>query len=160
MNSSASVVRCSLGATALSAIAFASLLAIAPARAGAADDAFVCMEETQEICDRQNRNLDLFIQGRDVFDSDREIGDFTKSRAIGRELVARGDEAHGQALLKFIYVQVSLGVHRNFVEAYRWIDDEIASGVKFRRLDLGWVRDKLAARMSPEQLAEARKPRN
>lgn len=161
MNSSAFVVRRAVGAV-LYAGALASALgfAAAPARAADAEDAFVCMEESQEICDRQNRNLDLFIQGRDAFDRGREAGDFGETRRIAQELLARGDVAHGNTLLKFIYVQVSLGVHRNFVEAYRWIEEEIARGASFKRLDLGWVRDKLAARMTPEQLAEARKSVN
>lgn len=139
--------------------ALALACALAPATAGTAEDAFVCMEETQEKCDYENRNMDLFIQGRDAFDAGRESGDLTEARRIAKELIDRKDEKHGRALLKFVYVQVSLGVHRNFVEAYRWIESDLAAGESYKRLDLGWVRDKLAARMTPEQLAEARKPR-
>ncbi len=131
----------------------------ATAPAAAEDDAFVCMEETQEKCDDENRNIGLFIQGRDAFDRGREIGDLGEARRIARELVDRKDARHGKALMKFVYVQVSLGVHKNFVEAYRWIEEDIAAGESYKRLDLAWVRDKLAARMTPEQLAEARKPK-
>lgn len=131
--------------------------ALAASPAAAEDDAFVCMEETQEKCDDENRNIGLFIQGRDAFDRGRESGDLGEARRIARELVDRKDTRHGKALMKFVYVQVSLGVHKNFVEAYRWIDEDIAAGASYKRLDLGWVRDKLAARMTPEQLAEARK---
>jgi hypothetical protein len=133
--------------------------AFATAPAAAEDDAFVCMEETQEKCDDENRNMDLFIQGRDAFDRGRESGDLGEARRIARELVDRKDARHGKALMKFVYVQVSLGVHKNFVEAYRWIEEDIAAGESYKRLDLGWVRDKLAARMTPEELAEAKKPR-
>jgi len=129
------------------------------APAGAAEDAFICMEATQEKCDEENRNMDLFIQGRDAFDRGRESGDLGEARRIGRELVDRKDDKHGKALLKFVYVQVSLGVHKDFVEAYRWVEADIAAGETFKRLDLAWVRDKLAARMTAEQLAEARKPK-
>jgi hypothetical protein len=134
--------------------------AMATAPAAAEEDAFVCMEDTQEKCDDENRNIGLFIQGRDAFDRGRESGDLGEARRIARELVDRKDPRHGKALMKFIYVQVSLGVHKNFVEAYRWVEADIAAGESYKRLDLAWVRDKLAARMTPEQLAEARKPGN
>lgn len=132
--------------------------AFATAPATAEEDAFVCMEETQEKCDDENRNMDLFIQGRDAFDRGRESGDLGEARRIARELIERKDERHGKALMKFVYVQVTLGVHKNFVEAYRWIEEDIAAGASYKRLDLGWVRDKLAARMTSEQIAEAKKP--
>jgi|GEM_PF-1368064 len=131
--------------------------------AGAAEestqDAFVCMEETQEKCDYENRNMALFIQGSDAFDRGREIGDLGEARRIARELMDRDDMRHGKALMKFVYVQVSLGVHKNYVEAYRWIEADIAAGQSYQRLDLNWVKDKLAAKMTPEQLAEVGKPK-
>ena len=127
------------------------------APAGAAEDAFVCMEETQEKCDRENRNMALFIEGRDAFDRGREIGDLTEARRIARELIDRQDAQHGKALMKFIYVQVSLGVHKDLVEAYRWIDADLAAGQSYKRLDLKWVQQKLAEKMTPEQLAEAKR---
>ena len=127
------------------------------APAGAAEDAFVCMEETQEKCDRENRNMALFIEGRDAFDRGREIGDLTEARRIARELIDRQEAEHGKTLMKFIYVQVSLGVHKNLVEAYRWIDADLAAGQSYKRLDLKWVQAKVAAKMTPEQLAEAKR---
>ncbi len=127
------------------------------APAGAAEDAFVCMEETQEKCDQENRNMTLFIEGRDAFDRGREIGDLTEARRIARELIDRQDVQHGKALMKFIYVQVSLGVHKNLVDAYRWIDADVAAGQSYKRLDLKWVQEKLAEKMTPEQLAEAKR---
>ena len=134
--------------------------ALTATNAQAAEAAFVCMEESQAKCDYENRNMALFIQGRDAFDRGREAGDLSEARRIARELIDRNDAQHGKALMKFIYVQVSLGVHKNFVEAYRWIEADRAAGQSYKRLDLDWVRDKLVARMTPEQLAEARKPEN
>ena len=127
------------------------------APAGAAEDAFVCMEETQEKCDQENRNMALFIEGRDAFDRGREIGDLTEARRIARELIDRQAAEHGKTLMKFIYVQVSLGVHKDLVEAYRWIDADLAAGQSYKRLDLKWVQEKLAEKMTPEQLAEAKR---
>ncbi len=142
---------------ALLAAAFGVSVGFFAATAGAAEDAFVCMEETQEKCDQQNRNMALFIEGRDAFDRGRESGDLTEARRLALELIDRQDEQHGKALMKFIYVQVSLGVHKNLVEAYRWIDADLAAGQSYKRLDLKWVQQKLAEKMTPEQLAEAKR---
>lgn len=123
----------------------------------AEDEAFVCMEETQEKCDHENKNLELFIKGRDAFDRGRDTGDLREAHDYAAELMARKDEKHGKALMKFIYLQVGLGVHKNLVEAYRWVAADLAGGVDYRRLNLERVLEQLAARMTPEQLAEARK---
>ena len=124
---------------------------------GAAEDAFVCMEETQEKCDQENRNMALFIEGRDAFDRGREIGDFREAHDIAAELFARQDLRHGKGLMKFIYLQLGQGAHKNLVEAYRWVAADIAAGMTYPRLDLERVLAQVAARMTPEQLAEARR---
>jgi TPR repeat protein len=46
-----------------------------------------------------------------------------------------------------------LGVPRNMVEAYMWLDLAAASG----DLNAGALRDSLARAMEPDQLADARK---
>jgi hypothetical protein len=123
----------------------------------AADDAFVCMEETQEKCDQENRNIQLFIQGRDAFERGRETGDLGEARRFASELIERKDAEHGKALMKYIYLQVAQGVHKNPVEAYRWVAADIAAGASYPRLNLERVLEQLAAKMTPEQIAEARK---
>lgn len=142
------------------AVGVAGGLSASPASAAedASEDAFVCMEETQEKCDQENRNMALFIEGRDALDRGRETGDLREAQRIARELIDRNDVRHGKALMKFIYVQVSQGVHKDYVEAYRWIEADIAAGQSYKRLDLNWVRNKLAEKMTPEQLAEAKRP--
>lgn len=125
--------------------------------AASADDAFVCMEETQEKCDYENMNLDLFVKGRDAYARGRESGDLGEARNIALELLSRKDSKHGKILMKYIYMQVGQGVHKNFVESYRWIESDMAAGASYSRLDLGRIRDLLVVRMTPEQLVEARK---
>ena len=120
-------------------------------------DAFVCMEETQEQCDFNNTNMALFIQARDAYDRGRETGDLGEARRIALELVQRGDVQHGNSLLRFIYLQIGQGAHKNYVEAYRWVVADAAAGIEIKRLDLARIRDQLAKRMTPEQLAEATK---
>jgi hypothetical protein len=123
----------------------------------AADDAFVCMEESQEKCDYENKNMELFIKGRDAFDRGRETGDFTEAHGYAAELIARQDLKHGKALMKFIYLQLGQGAHKNLVEAYRWVAADLAAGITYSRLPLERVLEQLAARMTPEQLDQAKK---
>lgn len=134
-------------------LAAVSILLVCPA--GAADnDAFVCMEESQEECDYQNKNMELFIKGRDAFDSGRESGDLREAYGYAAELMARKDFQHGKGLMKFIYLQFAQGTHRNLVEAYRWVAADIAAGIEYKRLDLRRVLEQITARMNAEQLAE------
>lgn len=141
---------------ALLAAALAVAVHTAAPAVRAAEDAFVCMEESQEKCDYENRNMALFIQGRDAFDRGRESGDLREAHDIAAELLARKDFRHGKALMKYIYLQFGQGVHKDLVQAYRWVAADAAAGVTYPRLDLGRVLDQMAARMTPEQLAEAR----
>lgn len=137
--------------------AFATLacvLSIGPVRAE--DDAFVCMEESQEICDYENKNMELFIKGTDAFDRGREIGDLSKAHGYAAELMARNDLRHGKALMKYIYLQFGLGVHKDLVQAYRWVAADAAAGTEYRRLDLQRILNQLTKRMTPEQLNEAK----
>jgi hypothetical protein len=120
-------------------------------------DAFVCMEETQEKCDHENRNIQLFVQGRDAYERGRETGDLGAARKFALELIERKDTRHGKALMKYIYMQVAQGVHKDPVEAYRWVAADIAAQASYERLNLARVLEQLAAKMTPEQLAEARR---
>lgn len=121
-----------------------------------AEDAFVCMEESQEKCDFENRNMELFIKGRDAFDRGRETGDFREAQGYAAELMARKDLKHGKGLMKYIYLQLGQGAHRDLVEAYRWVAADIANGVTYPRLDLEALLRKIGERMTPDQLKEAR----
>jgi hypothetical protein len=121
-----------------------------------AEDAFVCMEESQEKCDYENQNMALFIKGRDAFERGRQSGDLGEARGYALELIGRGDARHGGALMKFIYLQLGQGVHKNLVEAYRWVAADIAAGASYKRLNLERILDQLAGKMTPEQLSEAK----
>ncbi len=143
----------------LAAAVVVLLASVGSGASGAADqdDAFVCMEESQEKCDYENRNMELFIKGRDAFDRGRETGDFREAHSHAAELIARKDVRHGNGLMKFIYLQLAQGAHKNLVEAYRWVAADLAAGATYKRLDLQRVLDQIAARMTPEQLAEAKR---
>ncbi len=135
----------------------AGVLTAGPVRAEEGD-AFVCMEESQEKCDYENKNLELYIKGTDAFDRGRAIGDLTEARAYAAELIARKDLRHGKALMKHVYMQFGQGVHQDMVQAYRWVAADAAAGVEYKRLNLQWVLGQMEKRMTPEQLAQAKQP--
>jgi len=129
-------------------------LACAPALA---EDAFVCMEETQEICDQKNKNLATYIKAHDAYDRGRETGDLSEAYALAKELVANDDAKHGKGILRQIYIQAALGTHKNYVQAYRWVAEDIAAGASYKQLKMDKVLESIAQKMTPEQLAEAKK---
>lgn len=63
-----------------------------------------------------------------------------------------GDK-NGERLLKMVYMQLGWGAHRDYVQAYGWLSEGIADGVKYL---VTW-REKLIAKMTPDQLAQAKK---
>ena len=77
------------------------------------------------------------------------------ARVIGQKLAERKNK-YGNRLLKMVYVQIGFGKHKDFVQAYRWLDEEMKAGHGFARLDLEKTMGKLTALMTPEQLAQAR----
>lgn len=138
----------------IAAALLASAVACGPALAA---DAFVCMEETQQKCDEKNQNLATYIKAHDAFDRGREAGDLSEARALALKLIENNDARHGKTLMKYIYMQVGMGTHKNYVEAYRWLNADLAAGTKYSRMDLERTRDRLAKLMTPEQIAEANK---
>ncbi len=129
-------------------------LACAPALA---EDAFVCMEETQEICDQKNKNLATFIKAHEAYDRGRETGDLSEAYKLAKELVANDDAKHGKGILRQIYIQAALGTHKNYVQAYRWVAEDVAAGTTYKQLRMDKILESIAQKMTPEQLAEAKK---
>ena len=126
-----------------------------PARAED-EDSFKCISEDEKECAFENESMALFIKGRDAYDKGRETGDLSQARTIAQELVQRKNK-YGKRMMKMIYMQLATGTHKNFVEAYRWLQEGIANDEKYSRLDLNLVINQLSAKMTPEQLAEAQK---
>lgn len=78
--------------------------------------------------------------------------DFSEAYALSRNLALQGDK-NGERLLKMVYMQLGWGAHRDYVQAYSWLSEGIADGVKYL---VTW-REKLIAKMTPDQLAQAKK---
>lgn len=126
-----------------------------PARAED-EEAFKCISEDEKECAFENESMALFIKGRDAYDKGRETGDLSESRKIAQELVQRKNK-YGKRMMKMIYMQLATGTHKNYVQAYRWVQDAIANDEKYSRLDLNRILNQLSEKMTPEQLAEAQK---
>ena len=82
-----------------------------------AEEGFVCPLENEKECAFENENLSLFIKGRDAYDRGRETGNLSEAREIGYQLAARKNK-NGRVLLKMIYMEIRMGGHKNYVQAY------------------------------------------
>lgn len=117
-----------------------------------AEDGFVCPLEDEKECAFENENLSLFIKGRDAYDRGREVGDLSEAREIGYQLAARKNK-NGRVLLKMIYMEIRMGGHKNYVQAYDWVQEAMQRNESYARLDFQTVLDSLKKRMTPEQLS-------
>ena len=133
-----------------------SALFFAPQVAVAEEDAFVCMSGDEAECAFENESLSLFIRCQEAYNKGRETGDLTEARSLARQLLDRKNK-YGKRMMRFIYVALSQGSHKNLVEAYRWLDEALANGEQYQRTDIERLRNTLAAKMTEQQLAEARK---
>ena len=133
-----------------------SALFFAPQVAVAEEDAFVCMSGDEAECAFENESLSLFIRCQEAYNKGRETGDLTEARSLARQLLDRKNK-YGKRMMRFIYVALSQGSHKNLVEAYRWLDEALANGEQYQRTDIERLRNTLATKMTEQQLAEARK---
>lgn len=94
----------------------------------------------------------MYAVGRNAYEAARTNGDFTEALDWARKLNAMGDK-NGERLLTMVNLQLGWGAHRDPVQAYVWLSEAIAAGdqslVKWRKT--------LAEKMTPEQIAAARK---
>ena len=131
---------------------FALVLASLASNISHAQEGFVCPYEDEKECAYENESLSLFIKGRDAYDHGREIGDLSQARDIGYQLAARKNK-NGRVLLKMIYMEVRMGGHKNYLQAYEWVQEAMQRNESYSRLDFQSVLDSLKKRMTPEQLA-------
>jgi len=104
-------------------------------------------------CQAQKGDLmAVYVKGREAYEAARTSGDFSEALAISRQLAAKGDK-NGERLLKMVYLQLGWGAHRDYVQAYVWLSEGIAGGADYL---VTW-RKTLAQKMTPEQIAEAKK---
>ncbi len=112
-----------------------------------------CGSPDEAVCkaDKDERVM-LYGKGRDAYEVARNTGDFTEAYTIAKQLVIKNDK-NGERLIKMVYMQLGWGKHNDFVQAYGWINDGILDGENY----LAPWRDRLAEKMTPEQLTQAKK---
>ena len=113
-----------------------------------------CASETDKVpCLAEKRDpMAMYMMGRRAYDAGRKSGDLTEALVWAFKVV-KVNQRIGNQMLKMLYLQMGGGVHRDFVQAYLWISEAIASDEKYGYL-VPW-RKRLAAKMSPEQLEQA-----
>jgi len=94
----------------------------------------------------------MYAVGRNAYEAGRTSGNFSQALDWARKLNATGDK-NGERLLKMTYLQLGWGGHRDYVQAYVWLSEGIAGGADYL---VRW-RKTLAEKMTPEQLAAAKK---
>lgn len=112
-----------------------------------------CSSTDEAICQTEkDERAAMYAKGRESYENARTAGDFSEAYALAKGLVIKGDK-NGERLLKMVYMQLGWGNHHDYLQAYEWLSEGIADGEKYL---VTW-RDKLVAKMTPEQLAQAKK---
>lgn len=133
------------------------VLAVAPVTSGFSPAAAVetqCPSEDNPApckADEAER-VAIYVKGRNAYDTARTSGDFSEALTLARQLAVQGDK-NGERLLKMVYLQLGWGTHRDYVQAYVWLSEGIAGGADYL---VRW-RNLLAEKMTPDQIAEAKK---
>jgi hypothetical protein len=135
------------------AVSFVLFIAFALSGMGIANADTACASDDEAACKAEkDARMEMYSAGRNAYENARTSGDFTAAYTLARKLVSTGDK-NGERLFKMVNMQLGWGAHKDLVQAYLWLSEGIADGVDYVPL---W-RDKLAEKMSPEQLAEAKK---
>lgn len=112
-----------------------------------------CTSQDEATCKAEkDERVAQYVKGRNAYENARTAGDFSEAYALSRNLALQGDK-NGERLLKMVYMQLGWGAHRDYVQAYGWLSEGIADGEKYL---MTW-REKLIAKMTPDQLATAKK---
>lgn len=95
--------------------------------------------------------LAVYRLGRTEYENARETGDFTEALRLARQLNASGDK-NGERLLKMTHLQLGWGNHKDYVQAYAWLVEDLPTDEEH----IPKMLRQLAEKMTPEQLSEAR----
>jgi len=131
-------------------VAFALMMIAGSAQAAMED----CARGPEgNLCKAENGDPHaMYLIGREAYDAARESGDFGEAHMWA----TRSREAGflgGKMLFKMVHLQAGQGLHHDPVEAHGWISTAIADGEDYL---VRW-QQRLEARMTPEQLKEARR---
>jgi len=124
------------------------------------DSSAPCQAEEGEGEDAADAaKIDMFVRARQGYSDARKSGDFTEPLKLSRQLAAQGSRA-GKGLLRMIYMQLGLGAHKDYVQAYVWLSEGMAADPSNLRKGateslVRW-RKRLEEKMTPDQIAQAK----
>ena len=95
--------------------------------------------------------LAIYRLGRTEYEKARESGDFTEALRLARQLNATGDK-NGERLLTMVHLQLGWGTHKDYVQAYAWLVEDMGKDNEH----LPKMVRQLAGKMTPEQLEQAK----
>jgi hypothetical protein len=95
--------------------------------------------------------LAIYRLGRTAYENARESGDFTEALRLARQLNASGDK-NGERLLKMVHLQLGWGTHKDYVQAYAWLVEDMSKNDEH----LPKMLKQLAEKMTPEQITQAK----
>lgn len=111
-------------------------------------DKVLCMAE-------QGDTMAMYVMGRREYTIARTTGDMTKALEWTLKVMDYKDkERVASRLLKMIYIQLGEGVHKDYVQAYIWLQEGINKGEKYVYL-IPW-QGRLKYYMSEQQISEAK----
>lgn len=96
--------------------------------------------------------LAIYRLGRTAYENARQTGDFTEALRLARQLNAAGDK-NGERLLTMVHLQLGWGTHKDYVQAYAWLVEDMAKHDEH----LPKMLRQLAGKMTPEQLDRAKR---
>lgn len=98
----------------------------------------------------------MYVMGRREYTIARKTGDMTKALNWTLKVLENKDSALvASRLLKMIYIQLGEGVHKDYVQAYIWLQEGINKGDDYVYL-IRW-QERLTYYMSEQQINDARK---
>ena len=136
-----------------SSVAAFAALAMSAVACRAAEDQSQCPpgDGYVDCMAKAGDKMAIYVQGREAYEAARKSGDYTQALRIAREL----DKAHdknGERLLKMVHLQLGWGGHKDLVQAYVWLSEDLAAGKDY----VTPIRKGLTQKMSAEQLAQAK----
>ena len=93
----------------------------------------------------------IYRLGRTAYEKAREDGEYAEALRLARQTARTGDK-NGERLLKMVHLQLSWGGHKDNVQAYTWLHEDLEAGDEY----VGKLLRNLSEKMTPDQLARAK----
>ena len=110
------------------------------------EDKILCMAENGDA-------MAMYVMGRREYAIAHESGDMSKALEWALKAMKKKERV-AKRLLKMIYIQLGEGVHKDYIQAYIWLQTAIDKGEEYNYLNR-W-QERLKYFMSESELIEAK----